>query len=163
MMAALLCDGEAVAAWMHDPVGGDMHIAERASGAWMNGERVFSDSREGLLGELSGAVLRRFLPEPIAEQVVEAEGILGPVMAGSKCAGFDYPSIVKGELDFALYWRTLPWDHVPGVLFLHEAGGRAARLDGAPYLASDVDRTGLLAARTDAVWLALRDLFAPSD
>jgi len=49
MMVALLREGEPIASWMHDPVGGDMHVAQRGSGAWSNGARVSTDPREGPL------------------------------------------------------------------------------------------------------------------
>lgn len=69
---------------------------------------------------------------------------------------------MSGELDFALYWRTLPWDHVPGALFVSEAGGVAARLDRSPYKAADHARPGLLVARNPDVWGLVRASLVPS-
>jgi fructose-1,6-bisphosphatase/inositol monophosphatase family enzyme len=40
---------------------------------------------------------------------------------------------------------------VPGVLFLEEAGGKAARRDGRPYHFWD-GSSGLLAAASPAIW-----------
>ena len=37
-------------------------------------------------------------------------------------AGVTYPLAATGELAYALYWRTLPWDHAPGALLAEEAG-----------------------------------------
>ena len=45
----------------------------------------------------------------------------------------------------------MPWDHAPGALFLEEAGGRIARIDGKPYRLGD-DRPGLLAAASPRMW-----------
>jgi fructose-1,6-bisphosphatase/inositol monophosphatase family enzyme len=68
-----------------------------------------------------------------------------------RCAGEQYPRVVLGQNDIALFERTLPWDHVAGCLFLREAGGIAARPDGSAYR---VDRagTGLIAAATPQLW-----------
>ena len=76
-----------------------------------------------------------------------------------RCAAEQYPRIVLGQNDLALFKRTLAWDHAAGVLFLNEAGGMARRFDGAPYLASS-DATGMLAAASPAMWdRAARILF----
>lgn len=163
MMAALLRDGEAVVSWMLNPVSETLCVAEVGSGAWENQKRVSTDWQDCPPEQLSGAVLRRFLPELMKDHIAAVEGKLAGVSPGSRCAGHDYPGIASGELDFALYWRTLPWDHIPGALFLAEAGGKVARLDGTPYVASEHERPGLLAARSEGVWMRLRDLLAPPD
>ena len=56
-----------------------------------------------------------------------------------------------GQNDLALFKRTFAWDHAAGVLFLNEAGGRACRYDGRPYLVSS-DEDGMLAAASPAMW-----------
>lgn len=62
-------------------------------------------------------------------------------------------------MDFVLYWRTLPWDHAPGVLFLQEAGGSAIRPDGSEYLVSNHDKSGLLVARNKETWSKVNSTF----
>ncbi|MFX8758791.1 hypothetical protein ABTM54_19375, partial [Acinetobacter baumannii] len=44
-----------------------------------------------------------------------------------RCAAEQYPRIVTGINDVSIFERTLAWDHAAGVLFVNEAGGRAAR------------------------------------
>jgi fructose-1,6-bisphosphatase/inositol monophosphatase family enzyme len=161
VMAALLRDGEAVASWMLDPLTGHLAAAERGAGAWMDGERVGTESPTPALSAMRGAVLRRFLPPELLAHVEAVEPKFAELTAGSRCAGHDYPSIVAGEMDFALFWRTLPWDHVPGALFVSEAGGVAARLDGTPYLAADHARPGLLVARNADIWSLALDALVP--
>ena len=85
---------------------------------------------------------------------------LREVRPGLRCAGEEYPSIVRGMQHFALFGRALPWDHAAGVLFLTEAGGHAADFDGQPY---DPIRPkfGLLAASNASLWSDLHGkLFA---
>ena len=55
-----------------------------------------------------------------------------------------------------LFWRTLPWDHAPGVLLVREAGGVARRFDGAEYHPADDDK-GLLVAADERTWHEVRD------
>ena len=53
-----------------------------------------------------------------------------------------------------LFWRTEPWDHAPGALFITEAGGSVARLDGTPYAPLDGGK-GLLVAQNRETWHAV--------
>ncbi len=76
---------------------------------------------------------------------------------GASCAGIDYPRLIDGELDFVLFWRTLPWDHAAGTLLVTEAGGTARRLNGTEYCPADVG-PGLLNAAGDVRWHAVRPL-----
>ena len=77
------------------------------------------------------------------------------------CAGEQYPRVALGQNDVALFWHALPWDHAPGALWLTEAGGRVARLDGRAYRITDRS-TGLLAAATPALWEEARAVLAPA-
>ena len=64
--------------------------------------------------------------------------------------------MLTGEQQFALFWRTLPWDHAPGTLLVREAGGVARRFDGADYDPADEGR-GLLVAANEQIWDEVRD------
>lgn len=74
-------------------------------------------------------------------------------------SGATYARIASGDLDFAFYWRTNPWDHLVGAVLLRELGGVSRRPDGADYRAGD-DGVGLVVASSpavgDAVVTALR-------
>jgi fructose-1,6-bisphosphatase/inositol monophosphatase family enzyme len=163
VMAALVRGGEAVAAWVLDPVSGRLVAAERGAGTWVDGSRVLAPELRTPLGAMRGAVLRRFLPPYLREHVDSEESRFAELAPGSRCAGHVYPAVVLGDLDFALFWRTLPWDHVPGALLVTEAGGRVARLDGTHYAPAEHARTGLLVARRSDAWQQIRsDLLPPS-
>jgi fructose-1,6-bisphosphatase/inositol monophosphatase family enzyme len=152
MMAALVRHGETVASWILDPLSGRLAAAQRGAGSWLDGRRVMTSTGTAPTAVLTGAVLRRFLPDALAEHVASAAPRFAELSPGTGCAGADYPAIVTGTRDFTLYWRTLPWDHAPGVLFVGEAGGAAQRLDGSPYRPAEHARSGLLVARNTATW-----------
>lgn len=156
MMAALLRQGEVVASWILDPLTGRLAVAQRGAGAWIDGRRTTASPAASPDAELKGAVLRRFLPSEVATRVAAAETRFKELSAGSGCAGADYPAIVTGERDFILYWRTLPWDHAPGVLLAAESGCTAQRPAGSPYRPAEHARPGLLVARNAATWQQAR-------
>jgi fructose-1,6-bisphosphatase/inositol monophosphatase family enzyme len=159
MMVALLREGEAIASWMLSPATGMLHVAERGAGAWVDGVRVKVGQPPQWIG-LRGGVLTRFLPAEIAARVQANGRDIAAILPGMFCAGEEYPAIVRGEQNFVVFWRGLPWDHAPGTLFLEEAGGRAARFDGRPYRPAE-QGFGILAAQTPELWDELqRRLFA---
>ena len=40
-----------------------------------------------------------------------------------RCIGFEYIDIGIGIRNFAILSKLSPWDHIPGILFVREAGG----------------------------------------
>lgn len=162
MMAALVRHGETVASWMLDPLPGRLASAERGAGAWLDGRKATTGPATAPAAALRGAVLRRFLPDALAGHLASARPRLADLSPGTGCAGADYPAVVTGVQDFILYWRTLPRDHAPGVLFALEAGGAAQRLDGSPYRPAQHARPGLLVARNTATWHQALAALVPS-
>jgi fructose-1,6-bisphosphatase/inositol monophosphatase family enzyme len=149
IMIALAADGVIEAGWILDPVTDRLCSATRGKGAFVNGERVTARPTGRKLP--IGGLATRYLPEDIRADV-DAR-IVGRIesVPVAHCAGEQYPRLVLGENDIALFWRSMPWDHAPGALFLEEAGGRIARPNGDPYRVGD-DRVGLLAAASSALW-----------
>ncbi|MHB1445453.1 MAG: inositol monophosphatase family protein [Acidimicrobiales bacterium] len=155
VMVALVEEGSTIASWMWHPATEVMAHAVSCAGAWFNGERVFGRPPVQNLASLRGVLKKRFLPDGVRERVDEDRGVLAAASEGRNCAGLDYPDLVRGAVDFLLYWRTLPWDHAPGVLFAQEAGFHAGRLDGSEYHPGD-DAVGLLISHRQ-VWAEVRD------
>lgn len=158
VMAALVRSGETVAAWIVQPVGGNVYVAEKGAGAWRDGVRLHRAPASGDPADLRGAVLTRFLDSAARARVAAVTPRFAEVGQGAMCAGVDYPRLVEGEVDFVLYQRSLPWDHAPGSLLLTEAGGVARHLDGAPYRPSDTRSRPLLDAADEATWETVRAL-----
>ena len=158
VMVALMEDGVTVASWIPNPATGTEFVAFKGQGAWMNRKKIIvapERQRKAHPGELRGAIFTRFLPPQISKRVGQVQEAFARTTAGVICAGAEYPAIVSGKQDFALFWRTLPWDHAPGALFLAEAGGYVARPDGSDYRPGD-GKFGLLAAQSELSWHAVR-------
>lgn len=150
MMVALLRQGETVASWILDPVTNSLAVAERGSGAWIDGHRLGQSTNRPALAQLRGIVSNAFCPSDQQPSVKSLCRQIEQVFATARCAGHEYPLVALQRRDFALYWRTLPWDHAPGALLLKEAGGSVTYLDGSDYSPS-LSRTGLLLAINERV------------
>jgi fructose-1,6-bisphosphatase/inositol monophosphatase family enzyme len=157
-MVALLAEGETVASWIFDPVGGSVFSAVKGYGAFANGKAIAgSDSQRPneRASDLRGAILTRFLPIDVRRRVECGRALIGETTTGLLCAGSEYPAIALNSQDFALFWRTLPCDYAPGALFLTEAGGTSLEQTELSTVRV-MEKSGLLAAKSHACWQPVR-------
>ena len=146
VMVALLRDGVTIAAWIYDPLADRMTSARQGMGTRSNGAPLGTGGQTGGPDDWTGIVSRFAMPDGMAPAVTALEAGIGTTVPTRRCAGHEYVLVAEGSRDFALYWRTLAWDHVAGALLLTEAGGVVERLDGTPYRPGSTG-IGLLLAR----------------
>jgi fructose-1,6-bisphosphatase/inositol monophosphatase family enzyme len=155
VMIALLDGGVTIACWIWQPIHGVMFHATKGGGSTRDGQPISTPQREPGRS-LQGVQRTALMPSPWRDDVISALTAAGLPPTDVVAAGATYPKLVEGDLDYALYWRTLPWDHAPGSLLASEAGLYVRRLDGTPYEPTD-GRFGLLTALTPTVWDSVRD------
>ncbi len=160
VMAALVLRGETLGAWIHDPVRESMLRAERGAGAYLDDAQLSLSAHAGAVDTIEGALSGKYLPEALRPAARKGAARLGRTWA-SGCAAFDYLTLVTGGCQFLFYYRTLAWDHAPGVLIANEAGAVTGRYDGSPYLPTS-DATGLICACDQATWDTVRDTLLPA-
>ncbi len=160
VMVCLLQQGATLAAWIYDPLADSMLAAESGAGAYLDGERLQIPPFKGETGSTDGALSTRYLAEHLKPDAQRGARQLGRTRA-SGCAGYDYRALATGQYQFAFYYRTLIWDHAPGVLICTEAGATAGRFDGRPFRPTYND-FGLLTASDSNTWRVARDLLVPS-
>lgn len=151
IMVALVEDGVTQAGWILDPIAERLCHAVRGGGAFVNGAPVATAPRTPpRLG-----VPRYFMSQEEQDALAERATGTFSLVPMQRCAADTYASLVTGELDVAIFRRSLPWDHAAGALLLEEAGGACRRLDGSGYRVAD-RREGLLAAASADLWEAAR-------
>jgi len=122
---------------------GELFVAERGRGAWLNGRRL----RVSRKSRMENAVValwhddtvwrNRRLRERIARLALRVRSLR---IYG---AAFSRAYVAAGRLDG--YWEqsAKPWDVAAGVLLVDEAGGRVTDGGGGPY---DLDQSTILAS-----------------
>ena len=158
IMIALSQSGETVAGWMLDPLSGRLCHAHRGGGAFI-GDTPVSARPTGEQPPVA-AISLVFL-DPARRAAMQAQ--IAPhyrLVDIPRCAAEQYPRLVLGINDVSVFERTLAWDHAAGVLFLNEAGGKAARPDGRPYRVDEAHLPGLIGAASPALWDALAEQLA---
>ena len=123
VMVAEVRSGEVTRSWIWQPQHEKAYVAERGAGAWRNGERL---TRPAAGKDLRGVTSRR-------RWIGRALGALRALELTWVCCGVDYPKLVEGAADYALYRKPNAWDHAPGSLLLTEAGGHVSAVDGTDY------------------------------
>lgn len=156
VMVALAEAGETIAGWIYDPLSGRLCHAHRGAGAFVGEDRISARAT----GEVPpiAAISLVFMDQT---QRAAMKAHIAPHYALTdipRCAAEQYPRLVLGVNDVSIFERTLAWDHAAGVLFVNEAGGKAARLDGRAYRVDEAHLPGLIGAASEALWedLALR-------
>ncbi len=148
VMVAELRGSAVVRSWIWQPQHARAYVAERGAGAWCNGQRLV---RPPLRSDLRGVTSRR-------NWIGRALGALRALDLTWVCCGVDYPKVVDGSADYALYRRAKPWDHAPGSLLLSEAGGHVGSFDGSPYRPQGDPPVGLITAADRGTYDLVRGL-----
>lgn len=148
IMIALAEAGDVVAGWILDPVSGRLCHAV-AGGAFVDGVRARTRPRED--GQPVLGVPTYFLDGPRQAELAARAGDAWSLHPMPRCAAEQYPRLVLGVDDAAIFQRSLPWDHAAGALFLRQAGGVVRRLDGEDYRIGD-PRDVMIAAASEAMW-----------
>ncbi len=149
ILVALSQGGETIGGWIYDVLSGRFCHARLGEGAYLDGERLVARSS----GESPPiAAVSVLFADPVQREALLTQ--IAPhyrMVDIPRCAAEQYPRLALGVNDLSVFERTLAWDHAAGVLFLNEAGGKAARKDGSPYRV-DEDRKGMIAAASPALW-----------
>ncbi len=157
MMVALMRGGVPVLAVIYEPVPDMVTVAESGSGSYIDGERMVLDHTPLSPDELRGAVMTKYLPPQVREQVEARLPKLSEAIPGLRCAAREYPELLRQTRHFAMFWRAKPWDHAPGTLVIREAGGVVKHFDGDDYDPVR-PREGLVVCRDDEVFSLVRSV-----
>jgi myo-inositol-1(or 4)-monophosphatase len=142
---ALEVRGVAVLGVVHDPVHGELYVAERGAGAFVN-ERKLAVSRAATLEEsllVTGFPYDIRVTKDTNLREYEAFCMRARGVRRMGSAVLYLAWVAAGRLDG--YWelRTGPWDVAAGSVLVEEAGGRVTSIDGTPL---DLDRPAVLAS-----------------
>lgn len=158
VMASVVWKGEVVAGIIYDPMGDDWVMAEKGSGAFLkrpDGEAIrLAVSTPRPLSEMVGMASPGYFYGEERERIL-ANLAKVRFAANYRCSAHEYRTFAGGHVQFIMYNKLMPWDHLGGTLIGTEAGGYVRRLDGSPYLPRHVDGGLLLTTDKDS-WELLR-------
>jgi fructose-1,6-bisphosphatase/inositol monophosphatase family enzyme len=150
VLIAMASGGEAHTGWIYDPPSDRLCIAHRGKGAFIGGEKVHArpTGEDPPIAAISLVFVEQSRREALCEHIAPHYALVDI----PRCAAEQYPRLVLGVNDVSIFERTLAWDHAAGVLFLNEAGGKAARPDGSAYRVDEWAKPGLIGAASPRLW-----------
>ena len=158
VLIALAQAGECVAGWIYDVLSGRLCTAQKGRGAFLNGApvRARPTGQVPPVAAISTVFMDMDQRETMRQHILPHYAVVDI----PRCAAEQYPRLVLGVNDISIFERTLAWDHAAGVLFVNEAGGKAARPDGRPYRVDQVGEKGLIGASSPALFDAMAERLA---
>ena len=150
VLIALAERGETIGGWIYDCLSGRFCHAQIGKGAYADGERVYARA-SGSVPPI--AAISLIFADPDRREALKTE--IAPhytCVDIPRCAAEQYPRLVLGQNDLALFEKTLAWDHAAGALFTNEAGGKVARPDGRPFRVDEHLKKGMIGAASPALW-----------
>lgn len=128
----LLKEGTPFLSAIYNPIEKELFTAEKGEGTYLNGQRVWVNKTKVLADSI---ILTHISATKEAQrkrtlEVLDklAPSILHTRMIGSGLAPFGY--IASGAFEAFFNIETHPWDILPGVLIVEEAGGKATDIHG---------------------------------
>ncbi|WP_369359474.1 inositol monophosphatase [Streptomyces sp. cg2] len=131
-LVALAHRGEVLASWTYAPALGQMAVARRGAGAWLNGERLTA-GHPAPGADLEVATSHPDFTTDDQKRVLAALETPGVAHRPCGSAGLEYLHIALGRLDATAFSWENSWDHAAGLLLVHEAGGTSGTVAGRPF------------------------------
>lgn len=164
VMLALVERGRTRASWMSVPAAqpsGYTVTAERDGGTRVNGVRA--ECARDVPSTPRGTIHSRMMPADTARHVVNTLAGTYTPHASTGSAATEYAAVIRGDKDFVIYYRLLPWDHAPGALAITEAGGAAIHLNGDAYSPLSPNQVTIFAASPELAEAIRRRLTLAGD
>jgi len=127
----LTCKGEVIAGVVYDPSRGELFMAERGAGAYLNYEPIRVSKTPNLAASLLGTGFPPYADDHALN--IEFYYRLTRISHGIRRAGsaaLDLCSVAAGRFDGFWELKLNPWDKAAGSLIVTEAGGRVTHVAG---------------------------------
>ncbi len=127
----LLEDKKPVLNVLYNPTEDEMYVAQKGGGAFLNDKKITVSGNDDLknslvMFHLSSKEEPRKRIMDVLEKVFEAS--MQVRMLGSSLASMSY--VATGKMDAFFNVSQKPWDILPGVLLIEEAGGKVTDIKG---------------------------------
>ncbi len=141
VMLALAQNNTLLAGWIYSPVEDDLYIGTPEHGAMRihkkGATQKLSAPTLNALKDYTGILGNKLLSKEHRDFVKSQEPRFKKIHS-SISAGHDYAMLLRGEAQFAVYGKCMPWDHLPGLTMLSCLGFVYCKHDGSPYVPGDV-------------------------
>tara|TARA_Y100000590_G_C15688489_1_gene1002532 strand:+ start:107 stop:925 length:819 start_codon:yes stop_codon:yes gene_type:complete len=121
IMISLTLKEKILQSWIYIPIEEKMTYAIHKGGSFYNKKKLKSSNRNEI--NLSvGSISTKYWDSDYDISMKNIKKYFKNISSYG-CIGKEYVDIARGIRDFAILSKLSPWDHIPGILILREAGG----------------------------------------
>ena len=131
IMIALTFKEKILRSWIYKPLEKIMCSAIVNEGAYINNNKIVTKG-VNIISETIGSISTKYWEPGFKDKLKIFKNIFKEVNS-YRCIGFEYIDIGIGIRNFAILSKLSPWDHIPGILFVREAGGDDIDFDKNKY------------------------------
>ena len=131
IMLALSFREQILQSWIYKPLTHEICYAIKGEGTFIN-EKKISISKCSSLSQSKGSISSKYWENNYLIIMDKIKNNFGEIKSYG-CMGFEYVDIAKSIRNFAVLSRLSPWDHLPGILIIREAGGYDSYFDKGKY------------------------------
>ncbi len=131
IMIALTKQDQILYSWIYKPLEDVMSHAIFNEGSFVNKKKIKTKGVNSL-DEAIGSISTKYWDEKYWDKIKNIKNEFAEVKS-YRCIGYEYVDIGLGQRNFAILSKLSPWDHIPGILFVREAGGFDIDFDQRPY------------------------------
>tara|TARA_B100001123_G_C14972113_1_gene892071 strand:- start:1 stop:801 length:801 start_codon:yes stop_codon:yes gene_type:complete len=121
IMIALTFKEKIIYSWIYKPLDNVMCKAIYNGGAFIDNNKIQTKSIN-TLKDAVGSISNKYWDENDWEKIKLIKNEFAEIIS-YRCIGYEYVDIAIGKRNFAILSKLSPWDHIPGILFVREAGG----------------------------------------
>ena len=130
VMVSLTKNKQIIQSFIYKPIGEEFMFADEA-GTFFNDKKIQLNANTTIENSL-GSISTKYWNENQKEKLVAIKNKFKNINSYGSI-GCEYFDIALGKRDFALLSRLHPWDHIPGVFIVRQAGGHDCHFNKKEY------------------------------
>ena len=156
-MVALSFLDQILQSWIYTPMTEEFMYAKIDKGTYLNNKKIFIKDIK-LLSESIGSISSKYWKNDLVKKIKLLKNHFKKINSYGSI-GCEYFDIVLGKRDFALLSKLSPWDHLPGVLIVREAGGHDSHFDNLPYQFNQISENLIVSSSKELNNNLLKNIF----
>ena len=130
IMAALTFKEKIIQSWIYNPCKDEFCHSRLGEGSFIDNKKIYIIKKSDLSNSVGSISSKYWNHESSVMQSIK-DNFKNINSYG--CIGLEYVDIARNIRDFTILSKLSPWDHLPGVLIVKEAGGSILHFDKSDY------------------------------
>ena len=130
VMVSLIKNKKIIQSFIYKPIGEDFMFADK-TGTYFNNKNIQLSVNTTIENSI-GSISTKYWDENQKEKIFAIKDKFNDINSYGSI-GCEYFDIVLKKRDFTLLSRLHPWDHIPGVFIVRQAGGHDCHFDKLEY------------------------------